>query len=249
MKPTPNSPLNPSVDLPPLLAFGAHPDDIEFGCGGVLAVEARYRRAMHMVVCSRGESGTYGTAEQRTIESQNAAKILGAALEFVELDGDAHLEVRTAHALKLASIIRRIKPALVLAPSVVENQHPDHCRLGRLVQDAARLARYGGVAELRELAPHAISQLFFYAVSAEAEPGDITPVLFDVSADEILSTWIAAMEAHTSQIRARNYIEMQLHRARLRGLSAGVGHAIALFPNDPVVVDSLEAVKRGARHF
>ncbi|HEY0074636.1 MAG TPA: PIG-L family deacetylase [Abditibacteriaceae bacterium] len=248
MKPTPNSLLNTPDNLP-LLAFGAHPDDIEFGCGGVLAVEARYGRAIHMVVCSRGEAGTYGTPEQRTEESQNAAEILGATLEFLELDGDAHLEIRIAHALELAAVIRRLKPTVILAPSIVENQHPDHGRLGRLVRDAARLARYGGVNELREWAPHAITQLFFYAVSSEAEPRDITPVLVDVSAPEILSTWTASMEAHTSQISARNYIEMQLGRARLRGLSAGVGHAIALFPNDPIVVDSLDAVSRGARHF
>ena len=117
------------------------------------------------------------------------------------------------------------------------------------MRDAARLARYGGVSELRELAPHAITQLFFYAVSSEAEPRDIMPILVDVSAEEILATWTASMEAHASQISARNYIEMQLSRARLRGLSAGVGHAIALFPNDPIVVDSLSVISRGARHF
>lgn len=248
MKPTPNSLLD-SPDNSPLLTFGAHPDDIEFGCGGVLALEARHGRAIHMVVCSRGEAGTYGTPEQRAIESHNAAEILGARLEFLELDGDAHLEVCTAHALKLAEVIRRLKPTVILAPSVVENQHPDHGRLGRLVRDAARLARYAGVGELRDLAPHAIQQLFFYAVSTEGEPRDITPILVDVSGEEILSTWTASMEAHASQISARNYIEMQLSRARLRGLSAGVGHAIALFPNDPIVVDSLSVISRGARHF
>ena len=59
----------------------------------------------------------------------------------------------------------------------------------------------------------------------------------------------AAMEAHASQTTGRGYVELQLGRARLRGLSAGVGHAIALFPNDPPLVDSLEPVSRGARHF
>jgi LmbE family N-acetylglucosaminyl deacetylase len=249
MKPTPNFPTEPAVNQPPLLAFGAHPDDIEFGCGGVIAKETRGGRKAHMVVCSRGEAGTYGTPEQRIKESQNAAAILGVTIEFLELDGDAHLEVRVAHAVKMAAIIRQLKPAIVLAPSVVTNQHPDHGRLGQLAQDAARLARYGGVAELRELAPHAVSQLFFYAVSPEAEPCDITPILVNVSSEEIITTWTAAMEAHASQIRVRNYIEVQLNRARLRGLSAGVGHAIALFPNDPIVVDSLAEVSRGARHF
>jgi hypothetical protein len=57
------------------------------------------------------------------------------------------------------------------------------------------------------------------------------------------------MEAHVSQAAARNYVEMQLTRARLRGLRAGVGHAIALFPNDPLVLDSLAQVSRGARRF
>jgi LmbE family N-acetylglucosaminyl deacetylase len=233
----------------PLLAFGAHPDDIEFGCGGVIAKETRAGRPAHMVVCSRGEAGTHGTPEQRAAECEKAAAILGATLEFLELDGDARLELRGSHAVGLAAVIRRLRPALVLAPAVVENQHPDHGRLGRLVRDAARLARYGGVRELRGSFPHAIDSLFFYALALEAEPRDLSPVLVDVSDPEIMATWTAAMEAHASQTTARAYIEMQLGRARLRGLSAGVEHAIALFPNDPPLVDSLEPVSRGARHF
>ena len=69
--------------------------------------------------------------------SEEAAALLGATIEFIELDGDAHLEVRAAHAIKLAGIIRRVRPGIVLAPSLVENQHPDHARLGQLVRDAA----------------------------------------------------------------------------------------------------------------
>lgn len=232
-----------------IMAFGAHPDDIEFGCGGVIAKETRAGRAAHFVVCSRGETASHGTPKQRVAEAKKSAALLGATVEFVELDGDAHLEVRVAHAIKLADIIRRLKPAIVFAPSLVENQHPDHARLGQLVRDACRLARYGGVKELRESPSHAIEQLFYYAVTPEAEPANITPVLFDVSAPEILGAWTAAMEAHGSQSAARNYVELQLTRARLRGLRAGIGHAIALFPNDPLVLDSLAQASRGARRF
>ena len=96
---------------------------------------------------------------------------------------------------------------------------------------------------------HAIEQLFYYAVTPEAEPANITPVLIDVSAPEILSVWTAAMEAHVSQVATRNYVELQLTRARLRGLRAGIGHAIALFPNDPLVLESLAQASRGARRF
>jgi len=245
MKPLPKS----QTELPPLIAFGAHPDDIEFGCGGVIASEAQAGRTVHLILCSRGEAGTHGTPKQRTAEAKNAAKILGATIEFIELDGDAHLEIRAAHAIRLASIIRRIRPGVVLAPSLVENQHPDHWRLGTLVRDAARLARFGGLKELRKARPHTIEQLFFYAVTPDAEPLGISPVLIDVSAPEIIRDWTAAMNAHASQTQARAYVELQITRARLRGLRAGVSHAIPLFPNDPLVFDSFAQLDRSARKF
>ncbi len=245
MKPMSNLP----TDLAPLLAFGAHPDDIEFGCGGVIALEARAGRPVHLVICSRGEAGTNGTPGERKAEAEKSSALLGATLEWIELDGDAHLEIRAAHAIKLAGVLRRVRPSIVLAPSLVENQHPDHARLGRLVRDATRLARYGGLSELREWPPHSIEQLFFYALTSESEPRDISPVLIDVSAPEIVTAWTAAMEAHASQARTRNYVEFQLTRARLHGFRAGANHAIALYPNDPLVLDSLAQVSRGARCF
>ncbi len=245
MKPTPTS----RPELRTLLAFGAHPDDIEFGCGGVIAKETRAGRKARFVICSRGEAASHGTPAQRVAEAKKSARLLGATVEFIKLDGDAHLEVRVAHAIKLAAIIRRVRPGIVLAPSLVENQHPDHPRLGQLVRDACRLARFGGVKALRRVPAHAIEQLFYYAVTPEAEPPDITPVLIDVSAPDVLKAWTAAMQAHASQAAARNYVELQLTRARLCGLRAGGGHAIALFPNDPLVLDSLAHAGRGARQF
>jgi LmbE family N-acetylglucosaminyl deacetylase len=240
--------LKSRLEQAPLLAFGAHPDDIEFGCGGVIAKETRAGREAHFAVCSRGESASAGTPVQRIREAKRAAQLLGASLEFIELDGDAHLEVRAIHAVKLAGIIRRLKPGVVLAPSLVENQHPDHPRLGQLVRDACRLARYGGIRELRKTPAHAIEQLFYYAVTTEAEPSNVMPVLSDVSSPDVLQAWTSAMEAHATQVSDRNYVELQLTRARLRGLRAGISHAIALFPNDPLVLDSLTQT-RGARRF
>ncbi len=245
MKPTPKS----RADLAPLLAFGAHPDDIEFGCGGVIVQEARAGRPAHLVVCSRGESASHGTPAKRTVEAKKAAALLGATIEFLKLDGDAHLEIRAAHAIKLAAVIRRVRPEIILAPSPVPNQHPDHSRLGQLVRDAARLARYGGLKKLKARLPHAIGQLFYYALTPGTEPKDISPMLVDISAIEIVNAWTQAMEAHESQTSARNYVELQLARARLLGLRAGVSHAMELFPNDPVVISSLIQVSRGARRF
>src|SRR4051794_89590 len=122
MKPTPMSENVPAEGF--LLALGAHPDDIEFGCGAVIVKETRAGRAAHFVVCSLGEAASHGTPADRKKEAEAAAAILGATIEFVELDGDAHLEMKASHAIEIARIIRRVRPRIVLAPTVVENQHP-----------------------------------------------------------------------------------------------------------------------------
>src|SRR5205814_3174381 len=118
MKPTRNS-----AGLEPLLAFGAHPDDIEFGCGGVIARETSLGRPAHLVVCSRGEAASHGTPQQRAAEAEKSAKMLGATLELLDLDGDAHLAPRVDHAIAIAAIVRKVRPAIVMAPSLGSNQH------------------------------------------------------------------------------------------------------------------------------
>jgi LmbE family N-acetylglucosaminyl deacetylase len=133
MKPTPSS----LPDPPPVLAFGAHPDDIEFGGGGGIAQETRAGRAAHFVVCSRGEAATHGQPEQRVVEARPAAALLGATIEFVQLDGD--------------------------------------------------LARFGGVRELRDWPPPSVVHLLFYALTRASEPDDLSPVLIDISAPEIVA--------------------------------------------------------------
>jgi LmbE family N-acetylglucosaminyl deacetylase len=231
-----------------IMAFGAHPDDIEFGCGGIIAGEALADRPVHLVVCSRGEAGTNGTPAVRTAEAQRAARHLRATLEFIDLDGDAQLEVKAVHSLKLAAITRRLRPGIVLAPTLEGNQHPDHWRLGQIVRDACRLARYGGLAPLKSLRPHAIGQLLFYAVSPDAEP-DTQPVLIDISARRPLAAWTKAMLAHASQLKTREYVDLQIARARVWGLRGGVGHAQPLWPNDPLVFGSLGEAGGAARSF
>jgi N-acetylglucosamine malate deacetylase 1 len=233
----------------PLLAFGPHPDDIEFGCGGVVAAESISGRPVHLVVCSHGESSSHGSPGERILEAEKAASLLKASLEFLELDGDAHLEVRATHALRVAAILRRLRPALVLAPSLVEHQHPDHPRLGQLVRDAVRLSRYGGVAELQDQPSHTVDHLLYYAVTPEAEPTNLMRILMDISAPDVVATWTAAMEAHASQMSTRKYVEMQLTRARLLGLRVGVEYAVPLFAENSLVFTSLGQLTRGAGRF
>jgi LmbE family N-acetylglucosaminyl deacetylase len=88
-----------------------------------------------------------------------------------------------------------------------------------------------------------------YAVSPEAEPAGVQPVLIDISEPAVVAAWTAAMEAHVSQVSSRNYVELQLARARVLGLRSGVEYAQALYPNDPLVFGSLEPLTRAARRF
>ena len=67
----------------------------------------------------------------------------------------------------LAKIFRQFKPNIVLAPSLSENQHPDHLNIAKCARDAARFARYGGLIELKDLPVHKINSLYYYGSSAE----------------------------------------------------------------------------------
>ncbi|MBP7142229.1 MAG: PIG-L family deacetylase [Opitutaceae bacterium] len=237
------------IDTRTLLAFGAHPDDIEFGAGGIIASESRAGTKVHLAVCSDGESATSGTPAQRRQEALRSAALLGATIEFPTMGGDSHFERSVESTLKVARIIRKFAPRWVLCPTPEPDQHPDHAVLGSLVRDGARLARYGGVAELSDLPTHAIEQLWYYAVGPEGEPPGVDGVWYDLSEPGVVDLWKEAMAAHETQLRTRRYLELQLTRARLLGLRAGLEYAQALYPADPMVVSSLGQLGRGARQF
>lgn len=239
---------SPAGELAPLLVVGAHPDDVEFGCGGIVAREAAAGREIFIVIGTRGEAASHGTPEQRAAEAQAGAAALGAKVEFLDLGGDTAVSGTREHVLRVAAVIRRVRPGVVLAPTVTLDQHPDHAAVGRIVRDAARLARYGGVPELKAAGgAHAIGALLHYAITPEGEPRGETPVVIDVSS--VVATWEAAMRAHGSQAATRDYVALQLARARVLGLRAGVEYAMALWPAEPLVFDGLAALGRGARRF
>jgi bacillithiol biosynthesis deacetylase BshB1 len=231
-----------------ILAVGAHPDDVEFGCGGILVKEAARGHEVTVLSLSRGESGSHGTPEEREKEATAAAGRMGARLEFLPLEGDARLEYRPANALEIARVVRRLRPHLLLAPSPEENQHPDHAKAGRLARDAARLARYGGLRGLEPHAPHAIDALYFYDVTGTgAAPPGLARVVVDVS--DAFETWKAAMECHRSQQATRDYVGLQVARARLLGAEIGVAHAMAVWAGDPIRLERLSDLQGSARRF
>jgi LmbE family N-acetylglucosaminyl deacetylase len=238
---------NPDVRL---LAIGAHPDDVEFGCGGILAVEAARGHGVTILNLTRGEAASSGTPETRRREAEAAAAAIGARLEFLDLDGDCRLEDRPPNAMAIAAVIRRIKPAIVLAPSPEENQHPDHGKVARLTRDAARLARYGGLAGLEPHPAHAIDALYFYditGVGVGTGLAHLPKIIVDVS--PALPAWKKATECHASQMATRNYLDLQLARSRALGLEIGVEYAMAVWANDPIRLEALSDLKGSGRRF
>jgi len=228
-----------------ILAVGAHPDDVEFGCAPVLIQEARAGHEVRILVTSKGEAASAGTPEERAQEAREAAKIIGAQVDFLDLGGDCNITSTPDNAIQIAREIRLFRPHVLLAPHLGENQHPDHAAVGKLVRDAARLARYGGLAQLLGLPSHQITSLYFYAITqVYVEPPQL---VIDVS--PVFAEWQAAVQCHASQMKTRSYPELVTARSRAWGAAIGVEHAIGLWLNDPVRVASLSDLTLSSRYF
>jgi bacillithiol biosynthesis deacetylase BshB1 len=121
------------------LAFGAHADDVELGCGGTLVKLAGLGHKTGVVVLTRGEMATRGSAEIRAAEFANAAGIMGAAAHQMLDIPDARVEGTWENKLKIIGVLRALRPKIVLAPYWVD-RHPDHEETSHLVRKAAYLA-------------------------------------------------------------------------------------------------------------
>ena len=123
-----------------ILAFGAHPDDVELGCGGTLLKAHAAGQRTAVVDLTRGEMASRGTAEERDRESAQAAELLGLTARRNLNLGDGRLMDTQENRDRVAAEIRRFKPRLILAPQPGD-RHPDHDAAGKLVQAASFYAR------------------------------------------------------------------------------------------------------------
>jgi N-acetylglucosamine malate deacetylase 1 len=134
----PNGSKEMAMDLE-VLAFGAHADDIELACGGTLVKLASLGHKAGVVVLTRGEMGTRGSAEIRSQEFGKAAEIMGLAAHQMLDIPDGHVETTWANKIKIIEVLRTFKPRIVLAPYWVD-RHPDHEETSHLVRAAVYLA-------------------------------------------------------------------------------------------------------------
>ena len=131
--------MNENRDRVDVLAFGAHPDDVELAIGGTVRLLVEQGHSVGIVDMSRGELGTRGTPIIRREEAAAAAAVLGARYRRCLDLGDGHILPSDEARRRVVEAIRLARPGLVLAPWI-EDRHPDHKWTGVLVQEAAFIA-------------------------------------------------------------------------------------------------------------
>ncbi|HYG15124.1 MAG TPA: bacillithiol biosynthesis deacetylase BshB1 [Bacteroidia bacterium] len=122
-----------------ILAFGAHPDDVEISCSGTLLKHISMGKTAGVVDLTRGELGTRGTPEGRLEEAAASAKILGLSVRENLGMRDGFFKNDEEHQLKVIAMIRKYRPDVVFCNSL-HDRHTDHGRAGQLVQDASYLS-------------------------------------------------------------------------------------------------------------
>ena len=190
------------------LAIAAHPDDVEFGCGGTLAKWAADGCEIHHLVCTDGSKGTWDPSQDpaqlvalRQVEQRDASRALGGKGEVVFLGWpDGELESGLRQRWEVAYWIRRLRPDVVLGhdPWRRYRLHPDHRNAGFLATDGVVAGRDPLFFPEQGEAPHRPTTLLLW----EAEEPDHVE---DVSGFE--EAKLAALLAHRSQLRSTMNID------------------------------------------
>lgn len=242
------------MDSTPLdvLAFAAHPDDVELFAGGTVALLVSQGYRVGIVDLTRGELGSRGSVEAREREAAEAAAILGvqARVNLGLPDGD--IANTPGNRIEVARQIRRFRPRILLVPAP-DCRHPDHPAAARLVTDAvfpAGLVKVHAGLDGRPLEPWRPHHVLHYMQSIPFEPTlvvDVTPV-WDVR--------MRALRAFTSQIHDPAYeaspdepdtfistpafIDWIEARSRALGYRIGATYGEALlYRHGPIGVDDL----------
>ncbi len=122
-----------------ILAFGAHPDDVELGCAGTLAKEIANGKKVGIIDLTRGELGSRGSAEIRDHEAAHAAKIIGVTLRENLKFRDGFFVNNEQHQLEVVKVIRKYRPRIVICNAIFD-RHIDHAKGSNLVSDACFLS-------------------------------------------------------------------------------------------------------------
>ncbi len=235
-----------------ILAFGAHPDDVELGAGGLLATHAQKGALTGIVDLTRGEMGTRGTPEIRDEEAKEAARILGCAVRENLQMPDGQVSYDHESQLQVATVIRKYRPDIVLMNAPTD-RHPDHGRASRLVEEACFIAGLHKISCTdeagEELAPWRPKTMYKYLQFYNLEPN----LLVDISAGMEAKT--QSILAHKSQfydpnskepetvIASKGFLDSVTARAMDWGRIIGAKYAEPLITVRHAGVEDLRAIR------
>jgi bacillithiol biosynthesis deacetylase BshB1 len=229
-----------------LLAFGAHPDDVELTCGGTVckAVRQGYRAAI--VDLTGGESGTHGTKDLRANEAARAATVLGVSERANAGLPDAHLHNTEETRRTVVELIRRFRPRVVILPFPI-GRHPDHRVASELCRDASYLA---GLKHYdAQGAPHRPEKVL-YTLAYREDP--VKPT-FVVDVSDEFETKLEAIRCYASQFDGKMaageifpagqdiYENVRMHCARAGSLIR-TAYGEPFFTHETVRMDNVVAM-------
>ncbi|WP_126427244.1 bacillithiol biosynthesis deacetylase BshB1 [Brevibacillus marinus] len=226
-----------------ILAFGAHPDDVEIGAAGSLLRAAKAGLQVGIADLTEAELSSNGTVERRREEAQAAARLLGLAFRTNFGLPDRGLEAvrEVAHAM-LVDLIRQTRPKVVLAP-YWQDRHPDHESVSRLVREAVFSAGVHKFQGQRQLPAYRPQRLYYYFINTTAPPS------FVVDISDIYQEKMDVLRCYQSQFTREEgsvatplnngYLEHVEARERLFGQQVGVACAEGFVSAVPLTLRSL----------
>jgi bacillithiol biosynthesis deacetylase BshB1 len=183
-----------------IMALGIHPDDVEIGCGGTVALCSARGDEVTIVDLTRGESSTNGTPEERAREAAAAARILGAARRENALIPDAGVQSEHPDQTRaVVTIIRAHRPEVVLIPNP-DDPHPDHASGGVLIQRAMFLSNVNGYVTERDGKRQerwSVARALVYSGRREVR----ADVVVDIT--DHFESKLSSVRAHDTQIGSR----------------------------------------------
>ncbi|MCB0176197.1 MAG: bacillithiol biosynthesis deacetylase BshB1 [Anaerolineae bacterium] len=221
-----------------ILAFAAHPDDAEIGCGGSLLLATDQGRRVAVADMSAGEMSTRGNVTLRRQETEAASKLLGLSARLSLGLPDGYIGADPAHRLPIIDIIRETRPRIVLAP-FWEDRHPDHAAAGKLVREACFFAGVGKIGSGR---PHRPESVYYYMLHHPFQPTFVI---------DIATVWArkqAAIAAYASQFQAiddgpqtaisqTSFSRFLEARSIYFGAMVGAAHGEAFYSPGPIALN------------
>ena len=234
-----------------ILAFGAHPDDVELGCAGTILKEVALGKKVGIVDLTRGELGTRGSAEIRDKEAAAAAAILGVSVRENLAFRDGFFVNDEAHQLEIIKMIRKYQPEIVLC-NAVDDRHIDHPKGSQLVSDACFLSgliRITTSLDGEEQKAWRPKVVYHYMQWKNLVPDfvvDITGYVEQKTA-AILAYSCQFYDPNSkepeSPISSKNFLESLNYRSRDLGRLTGLEHAEGFTAERYLAVNSLSDLK------